>query len=189
MIGFIPFPRVLVLCEMRSASSMIWARVGVSISHDDSHYTTGTSQLFFVMVMHESRFVRDPALPFITIKWLHSKFNLMRNRINIILFGKIWIPFSFQLWVEKYSNWFLQGWLWHKITHEVFYAIKQRKHIKSWSPDNISDIEMRRQSGTNRQGDEELFDLINSSLYLRSQTRRFKRSINLRKKHGWTKIK
>ena len=40
--GFIPFPRVLVLCEMQSASSRIWARVAVSISYDDNNYTTGT---------------------------------------------------------------------------------------------------------------------------------------------------
>ena len=43
IIGFIPFPRVLVLCEMQSVSSRIWTRVVVSISYDDNHYTTGTS--------------------------------------------------------------------------------------------------------------------------------------------------
>ena len=43
IIGFIPFPRVLVLCEMQSFSSRIWTRVVVSISYDDNHYTTGTS--------------------------------------------------------------------------------------------------------------------------------------------------
>ena len=40
---FIPFPRVLVLCEMQSVSSRIWIRVAVSISYNDNHYTTGTS--------------------------------------------------------------------------------------------------------------------------------------------------
>ena len=44
IIGFIPFPRVLVLCEMQSVSSRIWIRVAVSISYDDNHYTTGTSK-------------------------------------------------------------------------------------------------------------------------------------------------
>ena len=43
IIGFIPFPRVLVLCEMQSVSSRIWTRVAVSISYDDNHYTTSTS--------------------------------------------------------------------------------------------------------------------------------------------------
>ena len=42
IIGFIPFPRVLVLCEIQSVSSRIWTRVAVSISYDDNHYTTGT---------------------------------------------------------------------------------------------------------------------------------------------------
>ena len=43
IIGFIHFPRVLVLCEMQSVSSRIWIRVAVSISYDDNHYTMGTS--------------------------------------------------------------------------------------------------------------------------------------------------
>ena len=42
IIGFIPFPRVLVLCEMQSVSSRIWTRITVSISCDDNHDTTGT---------------------------------------------------------------------------------------------------------------------------------------------------
>ena len=42
IIGFIPFPRLLVLCEMQSVSSRIWTRVAVSISYDDNNYTTGT---------------------------------------------------------------------------------------------------------------------------------------------------
>ena len=33
------------LCEMQSASSRIWTRVAVSISYDDNHYTTGTSEV------------------------------------------------------------------------------------------------------------------------------------------------
>ena len=41
IIGFIPFPRVLVLCEIQLALPRIWSRVAVSISYDDSHYTTG----------------------------------------------------------------------------------------------------------------------------------------------------
>ena len=48
IIGFIPFPRVLVLCEMQSVSSRIWARVAVYISYDDNHYTTGTSNSIII---------------------------------------------------------------------------------------------------------------------------------------------
>ena len=40
IIGFIPFPRVLVLCEMQSVSSRIWTCIAVSISYDDNHFTT-----------------------------------------------------------------------------------------------------------------------------------------------------
>ena len=45
IIGFIPFPRVLVLCEMQSVSSRIWTRIAVFISYGDNDYTTGTSSL------------------------------------------------------------------------------------------------------------------------------------------------
>ena len=47
IIGFIPFPRVLVLCEMQSVSYRIWIRVAVRISYDVNHYTRGT---YIVMV-------------------------------------------------------------------------------------------------------------------------------------------
>ena len=40
MVGFIPFTRVLVLCEMQTASSRIWTLVTVSISCNGNHYTT-----------------------------------------------------------------------------------------------------------------------------------------------------
>ena len=42
IIGFIRFPRVLVLCEMQWVSSRIWTRVAVFISYDENNYTTGT---------------------------------------------------------------------------------------------------------------------------------------------------
>ena len=44
IIGFIPFPRVLVLSEMQPASSRFWTRITVSISYDDNHYTMNTSK-------------------------------------------------------------------------------------------------------------------------------------------------
>ena len=33
---------------MQSVSSRIWTRVAVSISYDDNHYTTGTSNIYYV---------------------------------------------------------------------------------------------------------------------------------------------
>ena len=50
IIGFIPFPRVLVLCEMQSVSSRIWTRVTVFISCGDNHYTTRTSMLSLLWI-------------------------------------------------------------------------------------------------------------------------------------------
>ena len=53
IIGFIPFPRGLVLREKQSISSRIWIRVVVFISYDDNHYTTGTSWfIFFVCYIY-----------------------------------------------------------------------------------------------------------------------------------------
>ena len=51
IIGFIHFPRVLVLCEMQSVSSRIWTRVAVSISYDDNNYTTGTSIIIIIIII------------------------------------------------------------------------------------------------------------------------------------------
>ena len=45
IIGFIPFPRVLVLCEMQSVSSRIWTRIAVFISYGDNDYTTITTTM------------------------------------------------------------------------------------------------------------------------------------------------
>ena len=39
IIGLIPFPGVLVLCEMQSVLSRIWTRVTEFISYDDNHYS------------------------------------------------------------------------------------------------------------------------------------------------------
>ena len=62
IIGFIPFPRVLVLCEMQSVSFRLWTRVAVSMSYDDNHYTTGMLAIIprvfhpVIFVIYEKRF-------------------------------------------------------------------------------------------------------------------------------------
>ena len=56
IIRFIPFPRVLVLCEMQSVSSKIWTRVAVFISYDDNNYTTGTINKWY---MHNQESVME----------------------------------------------------------------------------------------------------------------------------------
>ena len=52
IIGFIPFSRVLVLCEMKLFSSRIWTRVTVFISYDDNHYTTVTLMMKMTTYIH-----------------------------------------------------------------------------------------------------------------------------------------
>ena len=51
IIGFIPYPRVLVLRKMQSVSSRIWTCVTESISSDDNHYTTSTSSLCCILTI------------------------------------------------------------------------------------------------------------------------------------------
>ena len=55
IIGLIPFPRVLVLCEMQSVSSKIWTRVAVSISYDDNYYTTGTNSVSIYVTVYQGQ--------------------------------------------------------------------------------------------------------------------------------------
>ena len=45
VVGFIPFPRVLALCEMQTTSSRIWTWVTVFIY--DIHYTMSVSKLLW----------------------------------------------------------------------------------------------------------------------------------------------
>ena len=56
IIGFILFPRVLVLCEMQSVSSRIWTRVAMSISYDNNHYTTGTFEILLFITQYPLAF-------------------------------------------------------------------------------------------------------------------------------------
>ena len=93
IIEFIPFPRVLVQCEMQSVSSRIWTRVAVSISYDDNHYTTGTS--ITVIVIRNG--IDD------TTKLFTFHFALMP-------LGNIWFHLFYQLWVNSRVDWVFQSW-------------------------------------------------------------------------------
>ena len=51
----------------------------------------------------------------------------------LIPLGKVWNPFSLLQLIKYYhfcSSVLLQGWLWHLITHEGWYAIKNRETKK-----------------------------------------------------------
>ena len=67
IIGFIPFPRVLVLCEMQSVSSRIWTRIAVFISYGDNDYTTGTSWTVWWWGPSNARALGNTEHPFIAI--------------------------------------------------------------------------------------------------------------------------
>ena len=54
IIGFIPFTRVLMLCEMQSVSARIWTRVTGFISYDDNHYTMSyqyINNIFIIIII------------------------------------------------------------------------------------------------------------------------------------------
>ena len=57
IIGFIPFLRVLVLCEMQSFSSRIWTRVAVSISYD--HNITPRAPPYIAAIMNRKCLRKD----------------------------------------------------------------------------------------------------------------------------------
>ena len=68
IIGFIPFPRVLVLCEMQSVSSRIWTRIAVFISYGDNHYTTGTSDGEIPVMRELWGMQSTPTLPLLLVQ-------------------------------------------------------------------------------------------------------------------------
>ena len=52
IVGFIPFPRALGLCEMQIALPRIWTRFNVSISKDENYYTTAKLRIWWIKCMH-----------------------------------------------------------------------------------------------------------------------------------------
>ena len=90
IIGFIPFPRVLVLCEMQSVSSRIWTRVALSISYDDNHYTTGTSKYTtgtshcILLINPDKNIIKDNERTSI----IETKHTSLWKYISLVLFSK-----------------------------------------------------------------------------------------------------
>ena len=76
IIGFIPFPRVLTLCEMQATSFRIWTRVTESLSYNGNHYTMGPSIIF-----HES----------IKVKWTYWLLDILILFIDNHFLYKPWI--------------------------------------------------------------------------------------------------
>ena len=92
IIGFIPFPRVLVLCEMQSVSSRIWTRVAVSISYDDNYYTTGTL------------FMNAPLLSLSLSPSLSLSLSLSHSYIHIYIYIYIYIMNRTTLLIVEYTD-------------------------------------------------------------------------------------
>ena len=76
IIGFILFPRVLVLCEMQSVSARIWTRVAVFISYDDNHYTTRTSSFLFQAIQFSQTILIQLIHFSISTDFVYTKLNV-----------------------------------------------------------------------------------------------------------------
>ena len=64
-VGFIPFPRVLALCEMQSTLSRIWTQMTVSVSSDGNHYIPSTFIYIYIYIyihilIHRNILPTDP---------------------------------------------------------------------------------------------------------------------------------
>ena len=71
------------LCEMQSFSSRIETRVAVSISYDDNHYTTGTSNNVFY----------SSKLPDVT--WYEPLYNTYNDDDNYIIQRECYIIYKY----------------------------------------------------------------------------------------------
>ena len=87
IIGFISFPRVLVLCEMQTVSSKIWTRVALSIFFDDNHYTTGTSEV-----------------DAITFRFLINHHQDLENMISSDVTHWNWTPSNKRRWKKNFKK-------------------------------------------------------------------------------------
>ena len=106
IIRFIPFPRVLVQCEMQSVSSRIWTHVAMSISYDDNHYTTVTSK--WIPIKHIHMICKWIVFFKWELVYLHTSITIVSTQLNgftycyqtfVILF-KIIIYFQIVKWLQ-----------------------------------------------------------------------------------------
>ena len=74
IVGFIPFPRVLSLCDMQTASSKIRTRVTDSISYDDNQYTTSTSKIIWFLRISKIYNLDTKIYPFQLFESLYDMF-------------------------------------------------------------------------------------------------------------------
>ena len=79
---------VLAVCEMKKVSSRIWTQVAMSISYNDSYYTTSTSKYFkLLFLFNNSNYLVGWLVVFYSI----SVFGyLMTNSVNTDLLDICW---------------------------------------------------------------------------------------------------
>ena len=109
IIGFIPFPSVLVLCEIQSVSSRIWTRAAVCISYDDNHYTIYVCMGGFIYLrMYEALLIIKIQL------FLH-----VVNSLPVVFFfnSSFLKNFESKLQLNKQSTRFLEGTPQFWVTH------------------------------------------------------------------------
>ena len=107
IIGFIPFPRVLVLYEMQLASSRIWTRIAVSISYNDNHYNTSTSIRIiwlefeltcYNITVHDvklwSRVIREQYSYYLTRSWKRKGVYTFPEGISPKVIVIVWLEFE-----------------------------------------------------------------------------------------------
>ena len=121
IIGFIPFPRVLVLCEMQSVSSRIWTRIAVFISYGDNDYTTGTS-------IHDTQFFYK-----LSTSSSSSKTNLMqKNPATVLNYREVFFNFWTSLisFIHTWSSCDQTNLAWSHLTINQVFSFK---HGFSWT--------------------------------------------------------
>ena len=121
IVGFIPFTRVLALCETQTDSSRIWTRVAVSISFEVNHYVTAHSKFLYIaafspnIIVYRKRvFLRDEFMfsfsqeitreyfkPFFCGDFTTFQFMLCHNNYQDVGYGYCW---SISIWKKFRSE-------------------------------------------------------------------------------------
>ena len=114
IIGFIPFQRVLVLCEMQSVFSRIWTRVAVSsdgrlrrMAKEDNSNPRSKRYMMIMMMIYK---MCPWCIGYRRRNWTRryefkSWTRLIALHIALIPLGKVWIQlFSLQLWVNSRTD-------------------------------------------------------------------------------------
>ena len=90
LVGFIPFLRVLALCEMQTAWTRIWNQFAMSFSIDFNHYTTSISKIWLFTKYYSISAAKAPQLVVLSIKDIKEKFSFkfyLEMRLQDVLYN------------------------------------------------------------------------------------------------------